>query len=72
VLYIWKSKLETNKNIVLFLFLKNTLSDKGHIIKIENYDNNFGFGGAQIIRNLGSNFFIAGSDPLKDGQAVRY
>ena len=72
MLYIWKSKLETNKNIVLFLFLKNTLSDKGHIIKIENYDNNFVFGGAQIIRNLGSNFFIAGSDPRKDGQAVGY
>ena len=50
----------------------NTLSDMGHVIKIENYDNNFGFGGAQIIRNLGSNFFIAGSDPRKDGQAVGY
>jgi len=50
----------------------STLSDMGHVIKIENYDNNFGFGGAQIIRNLGNNFFIAGSDPRKDGQAAGY
>ena len=50
----------------------NTLSDMGHVIKIENYDNNFGFGGAQIIKNLGNNFFIAGSDPRKDGQAAGY
>jgi len=28
------------------------------------------FGGAQIIRNLENNFFIAGSDPRKDGQTV--
>ena len=44
----------------------------GHVIKIENYDNNFGFGGAQIIKNLENNFFIAGSDPRKDGQAAGY
>ena len=42
----------------------------GHMINIENYDSTFGFGGAQIIKNLGNNFFIAGSDPRKDGQAV--
>ena len=46
------------------------LSDMGHMIKIENYDSTFGFGGAQIIKNLGNNFYIAGSDPRKDGQAV--
>tara|TARA_B100000405_G_scaffold206392_1_gene145131 strand:- start:149 stop:493 length:345 start_codon:yes stop_codon:yes gene_type:complete len=46
------------------------LSDMGHMINIENYDSTFGFGGAQIIKNLGNNFFIAGSDPRKDGQAV--
>ena len=44
----------------------------GHVIKFENYDNNFGFGGTQIVRNLGNNFFIADSDPRKDGQAVGY
>ena len=46
------------------------LSDMGHMITIENYDSTFGFGGAQIIKNLGNNFYIAGSDPRKDGQAV--
>ena len=50
----------------------STLNDMGHVIKIENYYNNFGFGGAQIIKNLGNSFFIAGSDPRKDGQAVGY
>ena len=40
--------------------------------KIVNYDNNYGLGGAQIIKNLGNNFFIAGSDPRKDGQATGY
>ena len=43
-----------------------------YVIKIENYDNNFGFNGAQIVRNLGNNFFITGSNPRKDGQAVGY
>ena len=46
------------------------LSDMGHDVEFENYDKNFGFGGAQIIKNLGNNFFIAGSDPRKDGQSV--
>ena len=46
------------------------LSDMGHMINIENYDSTFGFGGAQIIKNLGNNFYIAGSEPRKDVQGV--
>ena len=34
------------------------LSDMGHMINIENYDSTFGFGGAQIIKNLGNNFTL--------------
>ena len=29
-----------------------SLSEMGHHIKIEGYDNSFGFGGAQIIKKL--------------------
>ena len=46
------------------------LSEMGHHIKIEGYDNSFGFGGAQIIKKLENGNYIAGSDPRKDGQAL--
>jgi len=47
-----------------------SLSEMGHHIKIEGYDNSFGFGGAQIIKKLENGSYIAGSDPRKDGQAL--
>ena len=36
----------------------STLIDICNVTNIENYNNNFGFCGAQIIKNLRNNFFI--------------
>jgi gamma-glutamyltranspeptidase / glutathione hydrolase len=47
------------------------LSDLGHRVKFEAPDENFGFGGAQIVQLLPVGY-AAGSDPRKDGQAAGF
>jgi len=48
------------------------LSDMGHSLSLEEPDNAFGFGGAQIIARLENGAYAAGSEPRKDGQAVGF
>ena len=47
------------------------LAALGHAIEIEPEDAMFAFGGAQIIL-ADDGFYVAGSDPRKDGQAVSF
>ncbi|MEP5728534.1 MAG: gamma-glutamyltransferase family protein [Sulfitobacter sp.] len=49
-----------------------TLRSMGHQITLENPDNAFGFGGAQLIHRLGERGYAAGSDPRKDGAAIGF
>lgn len=48
------------------------LADMGHVVGLEEPDNAFGFGGAQLIIKLDNGAYAAGSDPRKDGQAVGF
>lgn len=48
------------------------LTDMGHVVGLEEPDNAFGFGGAQLIARLENGAYAAGSDPRKDGQAVGF
>lgn len=48
------------------------LRNLGHQISLEAPDNAFGFGGAQLICNMGDAGYAAGSDPRKDGHAVGF
>lgn len=45
------------------------LAELGHDIVVSAQDDDFSFGGAQIIVNTGEGY-VAGSDPRKDGQAL--
>lgn len=51
---------------------RTRLADMGHALSLEEPDNAFGFGGAQIIMKLESGAYAAGSEPRKDGQAVGF
>ncbi|WP_299732283.1 gamma-glutamyltransferase family protein [uncultured Tateyamaria sp.] len=51
---------------------RSFLQSKGHQISLEQPDNAFGFGGAQIIQKLPGQGYIAGSDPRKDGAAIGF
>ncbi len=44
----------------------------GHDLTVEEPDDAFGFGGAQIVQKLPSGGYIVGTDPRKDGAAVGY
>lgn len=48
------------------------LGEMGHAVDLEEPDNAFGFGGAQLIAKLDNGTYAAGSDPRKDGQAVGF
>jgi gamma-glutamyltranspeptidase/glutathione hydrolase len=50
----------------------NTLTAFGHVISLEEPDNTFGFGGAQLICRLADAGYVAGSDPRKDGLAAGF
>lgn len=52
--------------------LRDGLTALGHEISVENPDNAFGFGGAQLVQRLTGGGYVAGSDPRKDGQAVGF
>jgi len=47
------------------------LESRGHIIDRQSPDQDFGFGGAQLIWRT-EDGYVAGSDPRKDGQAVGF
>ncbi len=47
----------------------DTLSGLGHRISVEQPDQAFGFGGAQLVHRLDSGGYVGGSDPRKDGGA---
>lgn len=48
------------------------LRDLGHRITVEDPDNAFGFGGAQLIHRTDSGDYVGGSDPRKDGLAAGF
>ncbi len=49
------------------------LRARGHEVVVEAPDTSFAFGGAQIVmRDDETGYYIAGSDPRKDGQAVAF
>jgi len=48
------------------------LSELGHALSLEEPDNAFGFGGAQIIAKLANGAYAAGSESRKDGQAIGF
>ena len=48
------------------------LAQIGHLIELEPPDNNFGFGGAQLLCRLADGAYAAGSDPRKDGLAAGF
>lgn len=48
------------------------LAGMGHVVGLEEPDNAFGFGGAQLIAKLENGVYAAGSDPRKDGLAVGF
>ena len=51
---------------------RRALAGMGHDILVEAPDNDFGFGGAQIIRRLSGGGYVAGSDPRMDGMAAGF
>jgi len=48
------------------------LTAMGHALSLEEPDNAFGFGGAQLIAKLENGAYAAGSESRKDGQAVGF
>lgn len=44
----------------------------GHDISLQPPEAAFGFGGAQIVHRMDNGFYVAGSDPRKDGHAVGF
>jgi gamma-glutamyltranspeptidase / glutathione hydrolase len=48
------------------------LQEWGHDISLQPPEAAFGFGGAQIIHRMENGFYIAGSDPRKDGHAIGF
>ena len=50
----------------------DALAALGHEISLEEPDNAFGFGGAQLICRLPGGGYAAGSDPRKDGLAAGF